>query len=167
MVIAGWKSDPRFCSTARRPKRLALDASAPHSFVALVKKYAGDVPHRAVLEELRELDAVNTDRNTIALKNSRKLHARKNFSFLSRALPLLTEGLALAEGHTQGRIAVAKVALHASSDDVLELAKSVCNTTAASSFYAGDELKQTSLHSFIVTIVVSRKKEKNRREVSD
>jgi hypothetical protein len=50
-VIAGWRRDPQFQTTAGLPAEIPIDGT-PDSFTALVKKYSGDVPARAVLDEL-------------------------------------------------------------------------------------------------------------------
>ncbi len=59
-VMNGWYSDPRFVGPQGDPLSLALDGESP-SFPELVKAYAGDVPSRAVLEELRRLGRVRED----------------------------------------------------------------------------------------------------------
>jgi len=56
-VIAGWRRDPLFQKSSGEPGELPLDDS-PSSFNALVKKYSGDVPPRAVLDELKRVGAV-------------------------------------------------------------------------------------------------------------
>jgi hypothetical protein len=50
-VIAGWRKDTAFQNTKGAPADLPLSAEGA-SFGALVKKYSGDVPVRAVLDEL-------------------------------------------------------------------------------------------------------------------
>jgi hypothetical protein len=51
-VIAGWRKDPAFQNTRNAPADLPLAAAEGASFGALVKKYSGDIPVRAVLDEL-------------------------------------------------------------------------------------------------------------------
>src|SRR5258707_10129732 len=53
-VISGWRTDRKFANRVGRPKRLRISGSSM-SFTGLVKKYGGDVPHRAVLDELRRI----------------------------------------------------------------------------------------------------------------
>jgi hypothetical protein len=56
-VIAGWVRDKEFTDAASEP--LALNqAGAKASFSLLVKRYSGDVPARAVLDELLRVGAV-------------------------------------------------------------------------------------------------------------
>jgi hypothetical protein len=56
-VVAGWVRDPDFADAAGDPAKLELDA-AQASFGLLVKRYSGDVPARAVLDELLRVGAV-------------------------------------------------------------------------------------------------------------
>src|ERR1700730_3732201 len=55
-VIGGWRTDRRFGKNGR-PKRLKISGSNG-SFACLARKYGGDVPHRAVLDELRRIGVV-------------------------------------------------------------------------------------------------------------
>ena len=55
-VIGGWIRDPLFLDNENNPLNLPLDGTA--SFSSLVKKYSGDMPVRAVLDELINVGAV-------------------------------------------------------------------------------------------------------------
>ena len=56
-VIAGWRRDKGFCNETGAPSDLPI--SGPGStFQTLVKKYSGDMPFRAVLDELIRVSAV-------------------------------------------------------------------------------------------------------------
>lgn len=54
-VISGWSSDPRFLDAQGAPKDLAIDTG----FTELVRRYSGDMPVRAVLDELLRVSAVS------------------------------------------------------------------------------------------------------------
>jgi hypothetical protein len=57
-VISGWHRDQAFTeSGSGSPRPLAFD-SGEHSFAALAKKYSGDIPARAILDELLHAGAV-------------------------------------------------------------------------------------------------------------
>ncbi|MBI5895121.1 MAG: hypothetical protein HZB24_03605 [Desulfobacterales bacterium] len=56
-VIAGWRRDPEFQSPDGQPDRLPFHGTSA-SFTSLVKRYSGDVPARAVLDELKRTEAV-------------------------------------------------------------------------------------------------------------
>jgi hypothetical protein len=53
----GWKSDPAFVDRLKRPKQLPITGHRG-SFASLAKKYAPDIPHRALLRELERIGAV-------------------------------------------------------------------------------------------------------------
>jgi len=55
-VLTGWARDPDFLEPNGAPR--ALDADGPAGFAALVKRYSGDMPVRAVLDELVRVGAV-------------------------------------------------------------------------------------------------------------
>jgi len=59
-VITGWIRDARFLDARGEPRALALEGD-DDSFAALVKAFSGDVPHRAVLDELVRVGAVEQD----------------------------------------------------------------------------------------------------------
>lgn len=56
-VIAGWVRDPNFLDATGNPKPLSLEGSR-WSFAELVKAHGGDVPPRAVLDEMLSVGAV-------------------------------------------------------------------------------------------------------------
>lgn len=56
-VLTGWARDPDFHGADGQPKVLA-PMEGPDSFAALVKRYSGDMPARAVLDELLRVGAV-------------------------------------------------------------------------------------------------------------
>ncbi len=58
-VIAGWRRDQEFHDGEGFPERLPFSGDSG-SFTALVKRYSGDMPARAVLDELVRVKAVST-----------------------------------------------------------------------------------------------------------
>lgn len=64
-VVSGWVHDAAFQTAAGEPANLPLDGGV--SFSALVKKYSGDMPSRAVLDELLRVGVVSVDSETGAL----------------------------------------------------------------------------------------------------
>lgn len=56
-VVAGWVRDAEFHDANGEPRELETDAG-PASFAGLVRRYGGDVPPRAVLDELMRVGAV-------------------------------------------------------------------------------------------------------------
>ena len=68
-VIAGWTHDREFVEQGS-PRVLALEGS-PASFAELVRRYSGDAPPRAVLDELERVGAVersSDDRLTLRVR---------------------------------------------------------------------------------------------------
>ena len=104
-VIDGWLSDPRYTVSPGVPRPLPINTSAI-SFSALVRKYAGDVPHHAVLEELRRLKLVREKHEHIRLTTPTTSKSRTLGKSLGAVLALLSDGVALSanrgEGTTRG-----------------------------------------------------------------
>jgi hypothetical protein len=59
-VIAGWRRDPEFLDAKGKPAVLPLAGEGP-CFSGLVRKYSGDMPFRAVLDELARVGAAERD----------------------------------------------------------------------------------------------------------
>ncbi|SEA16794.1 DUF6502 family protein [Variovorax sp. YR216] len=55
-VLTGWVRDPSFLDTAGEPRALQMDG--PQGFAELVRRHSGDMPARAVLDELQRVGAV-------------------------------------------------------------------------------------------------------------
>jgi hypothetical protein len=99
-VMDAWCTDREFATRRGYPRRLPI-SNARRSFAQLVRKYGGDVPHRAVLDELRRIGAVNEVDGTVLLQGSPHLRRRHNFAFLSPVLPALVDGLRIASKKRQ------------------------------------------------------------------
>jgi len=66
-VISGWVRDPAFTEPAGGPARLPFEGDGA-SFATLVKRFSGDVPPRAVLDELVRVGAAELrDDGTVRL----------------------------------------------------------------------------------------------------
>ena len=59
-VKNGWLTDRRYLDRQGRPVRLKM-TGANASFASLVCEYGGDLPHRAVFDELKRLGVVTRD----------------------------------------------------------------------------------------------------------
>ena len=59
-VISGWLRDKNFHDKNGQPADLHLD-TGKHNFTDLVKKHSGDIPPRAILDELLRVGTVATD----------------------------------------------------------------------------------------------------------
>jgi hypothetical protein len=58
-VLSGWYRDPDFTGPDGEPRILALSGNS--GFDELVRRYSGDMPPRALLEELRRVNAVRLE----------------------------------------------------------------------------------------------------------
>lgn len=61
-VVSGWRRDGDFLDSEGTPAVLALSGPA-RTFQGLVKRYSGDMPYRAVLDELVAQDVVQREGN--------------------------------------------------------------------------------------------------------
>lgn len=64
-VVAGWVRDRAFTNRKGEPATLSLEGR--NSFAQLVKQHSGDVPARAVLDELLRVGAVREQNGRVAL----------------------------------------------------------------------------------------------------
>ena len=103
-VLDGWRANRLFATSPGHPRRLRLSGGGS-SFPTLVRKYGGDVPHRAVLDELRRIDAVEDDGVNVWLKKSRTLGRRNDYAFLSSVLPVFIDGIGIASQRQRSRSA--------------------------------------------------------------
>lgn len=94
-VITGWRTDRKFADSDGKPRRLRISGSSI-SFTSLVKKYGGDIPHRAVLDEMLRIRAVIEDNDTVQLHPSLRFEQRQDIGFLSPVLPALVDGIRIA-----------------------------------------------------------------------
>jgi hypothetical protein len=65
-VVAGWVRDHRFTDADGEPTTLGYDGEG-NTFSRLVASYSGDVPPRAVLDELRKAGVVEKEDNEVRL----------------------------------------------------------------------------------------------------
>lgn len=65
-VISGWRRDSRFLDSRGQPAKLPFD-NGKVSFASLVKRYSGDIPARAVLDEMLRTGIVKRHDGNIKL----------------------------------------------------------------------------------------------------
>jgi len=58
-VVGGWVRDPSFQDADGQPRPLPIEGE--NSFTSLVQRYSGDVPIRAILDELRRVGTVKEE----------------------------------------------------------------------------------------------------------
>ena len=74
-VLDGWYSDAAF--KGKRGQPLALPLKGPRSFEALVRKYAGDIPVKAVLQVLSDASALSTTKAGLVRAKRRQIAWRQ------------------------------------------------------------------------------------------
>jgi hypothetical protein len=94
-VIAAWMADRRYTNSKGLPRRLPLRGRRG-SFASLVREFAGDVPPRAVLEELRRLDVVSIDRGCMNLIRVQRAPNQAIDPIVLDLIDILLDGLEVA-----------------------------------------------------------------------
>ena len=145
-VIDGWLSNSRYVTREGAPRVLPVNGPVI-SFAALVRKYAGDVPHHAVLEELRRLKLVKEERERVQLV-APTLASRSFEKSLSLLLAVLSDGVAVsATRNTNPARGVHRLTLKA-RDTRESIALYQRALTSAASFVSGldQSLRGTPIH---------------------
>jgi hypothetical protein len=163
-VMDGWLADPQFALRTGHAKKLEI-AGHRGSFAHLVKKYGGDVPHRAVLDELRRIAAVTDSDGAVQLRRPLQLRQRNNLAFLSPVIPVLVDALRMASKRDGFGPASSIQTLSIPAETELDLAfvKDRCNSSAQSmldglahSLSAGRKMRRgSSKRSIRVTVLVA------------
>ena len=147
-VIHGWRADRRF-GVRGRPRALAI--SGPRaSFADLVRKYGGDVPHRAVLDELQRIGAVRSYGGRVSLRSGVSLRRRQDLAFLSPILPALVDALQIASQKASSHSSVQRLCLPVDSEIDLAIVKNRCASSAKS-------MLEDVLHSLGKQVTVPRR----------
>jgi Family of unknown function (DUF6502) len=129
-VIDGWRTDRLFADRFGRPRRLRITGPRT-SFASLVKKYGGDVTHRAVLEELRRTGGVKDNGQTVWLRASPSLRRRSSLAVLSPVLPVLVDGIRLASRRSgSSSSSVQRLTLPVGSQVDLAIVRERCSASA-------------------------------------
>jgi len=170
-VMDGWRADREFRNRAGNPGKLPI-SGARGSFERLVRKYGGDIPHRAVLDELRRIGAVIDVGGSLRLRESLRLRQRYDFAFLSPVLPVLVDSLRIASKNKLSNApqSIQRLSLPVETDVDLAIVRDRC-TSSAQSLLEGlaDSLrtqvtiprrKRRPAFSFTVTILLAENREK-------
>src|SRR5262249_5344580 len=91
-VLAGWRRDPYFSGRAMGPNPIRI-AGRARSFTNLAKKYAGDVPYRAVLKELERSGAVSVRNGRVSLRAPVREVKSEDFRLITLLAPSLIDSL--------------------------------------------------------------------------
>lgn len=170
-VISGWRTDRKFGNRDGRPKRLRISGSST-SFTSLVKKYGGDVPHRAVLDELRRIGAVSGDEDSVRLQPPHHRYQSHDFVFLSPVLPALVDGIRIASSKTSSGAAssIHRLSLPVETEVDLAIVRDRCHSSAKAMLDGLDHSLGTqvtvpkrtrkSAYSFTITVLLAENRAK-------
>lgn len=173
-VIDGWRTDREFAASLGRPRRLRVSGRRA-SFVRLVGKYGGDVPHRAVLDELRRIGVVNEVDGCVQLQASPHLRTRNDFAFLSPVLPALIDSLRIACARTEpdASSSIHRLSIRAETEVDMAILRERCTSSAQSmleglSHSLGTQVtipsgKRRAAGSFAITVLLAEDRGKKRR----
>jgi len=175
-VINGWVTDPIF-QTAGKPKHLAIKGPGT-SFRFLTRKYAGDIPPKAVLAELQRVGAVRMHKRQLYLRTAHLLGKGPNLRFISAVVPVLIDGLKLI-AQTHGRRSesdpVHRLLLPVHSDTDLAFIRRRCTTSVKSMLeglnlslspqFSASRRTARSERAFAVTVLLSETQPSGRRSL--
>ncbi len=127
-VISGWISDTDFCDSSGKAKMLNVQGEEG-SFEALVSRHSGDIPYRAMLDELVRTDAVQiTDTNQVVLLRAAYIPSTgesDKYALLGEDVSLLINTIkhnivvasdSSVSNGTKNRVSKEKTAMEADSD---------------------------------------------------
>jgi hypothetical protein len=164
-VLQGWRGDRRFLDKQGHPKTLRISGPS-NSFLILTRLYGGDVPHRAILDELQRVGAVRRDGQYVALTG----RERPRLNSLMFALPAIIDGIRIASRGGSSRMppAIYRLRIPAKSELDMTLLRQRCVSTVATMLSGlGESLggqltrpltKQSGAKSFVVTVLLTESK---------
>lgn len=91
-VVDAWATDPKFADRNRGPNRLPISGRGS-TFQSLVRKYGGDLPHKAVLREMLRHELVSIREGHVSMRRAvRRTREEARLNALSRSLTELLGG---------------------------------------------------------------------------
>jgi|SRR5436853_774797 len=176
-VVSGWRTDRKFADKDGSPKRLRISGTRA-SFTGLVKKYGGDVPYRAVLDELRRIGAVSADEDNVQLQSPQPPSQRQGFVFLSPVLPALVDGIRIASSQARSGAAssIHRLSLPVETEVDLAIVRDRCASSAKAMLEGlGHSLgtqvtvprrRVKSAYSFTITVLLAENRAKRTQSTS-
>ena len=137
VLIEGWRADQRYINQRGQPKKLPICGRAC-SFEQLVRDYIGDVPHRAVLDELRRVGAIRQIGVSVKLLRRPAVRQRQSLEELAPLTPVIADGIhSVTHAASSGQQPLFhRLVLPAHSLPELELVRKRC-TDSVSTMLAG------------------------------
>lgn len=170
-VITGWRTDRKFAAGGRKPKPLKISGPGS-SFRNLVKKYAGDIPHRAVLDEMLRNGMVAEGNDTVQLQQALRLKQHQDVGFLTPVLPALVDGIRIASSkEASGASSIYRLSFPVESDVDLALVRERCASSVRAMLHGlsqslGEQVtlpkrKRNSAYSFTITVLLAEQRAGN------
>jgi Family of unknown function (DUF6502) len=165
-VLSAWRRDRLFVDRKGRAKRLTIVGRRP-AFKQLAEKYAGDIPYRAVLDELCDMGAVAVTSRHVELRRSKLLLRGNDFSFLSPLTAPFKDGLRIVSAPAKSRALplIQRLRLPVDTEVDLAIVKDRCIERATSmldglAHSLGERVtvpkkRSNAAHSFTVTILLA------------
>lgn len=171
-VIVGWRTDRKFADKDGKPQ--ALKISGPgNSFTSLVKKYVGDIPHRAVLDEMLRTGVVAEDKDIVQLQPTFPFEQRQDVGFLSTVLPALVDGIRIASSKrsTGASSCIYRLSFPVRSEVDLAIVRERCASSVKAMLDGlgqslGEQVslpkrKRNSAYSFTITVLLAQNRASN------
>lgn len=164
-VISGWCSDARFAHSDGTPKKLSVRGSR-NSFSDLVREYAGDIPPRALLNELRDIGVTRQSGAFVEARNLVRFRRRRNLGSLATLMPTLLDAVLIAAdiGKRHNESIMRRLVIPAPTLVDLELVRTRCESSVDSMIHglrssllstaADDKAKRQARHSCAVTVLL-------------
>ena len=126
-VLNGWSGDRQFTDREGHARKLPI-CGRRAAFKQLVEKYAGDIPYRAVLNELDTMGVVAITSKHVEMRRSENLRGRNDFSFLSPLRAPLEDGLRIVSALQKPRSAplIQRLQLPVATEVDLAIVKDRC-----------------------------------------
>jgi hypothetical protein len=166
-VLHAWRIDRRFSDSRGNPKRLRVSGTST-SFAVLAKLYGGDVPHRAMLDELRRIGAVRRKGKDVVLTTVRVLRQRRRPASLSSVIPALIDGIRLAAACETSREppSIYRLTIPVQSAVQVAIVRERCLSTVTTMLNGLEETlggqiipaksRRTQQHSFVLTVLFAQ-----------
>jgi len=172
-VLQGWRADRRFLNKRGNPKALRI-AGKSNSFALLTRLYGGDVPHRAILDELHRIGAVRRNSQVVTLVK----RERPRFTSLISALPAIIDGIRIAAISDGSRLppAIYRLRIPAKTELDLTFVRERCVSTVSTMLSGLGEslgghltrpvIRHGGLRSFVVTVLLTESKDQERPQLA-
>jgi hypothetical protein len=124
-LLDGWSRDPEFSTRTGDRKPLPMTGNYG-SFTRLVKKYSGDIPAKATLDEMKRIGAVKVVDQIVSVSKARGPSSKQRAANLDRAsaqLSLLFQSLSPSHERSYEIAAVDSVTFDLADDAALRIAE--------------------------------------------